>query len=79
MRAAWRSRAAQAWVASDGALHHRFLSTALEDAFARSCRLAFRSLQLLEDPAVVRSVRQSLDLDSPRARADALEVLSNLG
>ena len=79
VRAAWRSRAAQAWVASDGALHHRFLSTALEDAFARSCRLAFRSLQLLEDPAVVRSVRQSLDLDSPRARADALEVLSNLG
>ena len=42
-------------------------------------RLAFRVLELLEGPVVVRSVQRTLRLGSARAQADALEVLSNLG
>jgi hypothetical protein len=79
VRAAWRTRAAREWVASDQTLSNRFLRAALDDAYARSCWLAFRSLRSLEDPAVVNSVWKSLDAESARARADALEVLSNLG
>jgi len=79
VKAAWRSRVALEWVSDEDALENRFLRMALEDVDTRSRRLAFRSLELLEDPAVVRSLRNSLDENAPRARADALEVLSNLG
>jgi HEAT repeat protein len=79
VRTAWRTRVALGWVSDEDALESRFLRMALEDAGTRSRRLAFRGLELLEDPAVVRSLRSSLAGNAPRARADALEVLSNLG
>jgi HEAT repeat protein len=56
-----------------------FLRTALQNAHRRALALCFRILELVEDPAVVRSVVRALDRASARARADALEVLSNLG
>jgi HEAT repeat protein len=76
---AWESLASEQLVPADGDLPSLFLQTALENARARSTWLAFRALELLEDPVVVRSVRKALDYTSLRTRADALEVLSNLG
>ena len=76
---AWASLAAQQLVPNDGDLPSRFLHTALANEHARSTWIAFRALELLEDPIVVRSVRKALDYTSLRRRADALEVLSNLG
>jgi hypothetical protein len=57
----------------------RFLGAAHASALGRELRLAFRAIELLEGPAVVRSVQRTLRLGAARARADALEVLSNLG
>jgi CRP-like cAMP-binding protein len=57
----------------------RFLRTAFEDAMLRERRLAFQILELLENPAVMRKVDRELRIGSSRSRADALEVLSNLG
>jgi len=57
----------------------RFLRAAHTSAFGRELRLAFRALEELEGPVVVRSVQRTLRLGRRRARADALEVLSNLG
>jgi len=82
-----RRRAREAWE-HELAVHalpdpqdvpRRFLRTAHASAGARARRLAFRVLELLEGPHVVRSVQRTLRLGRPRARADALEVLSNLG
>jgi hypothetical protein len=42
-------------------------------------RLAFRALELLESPRVVRRVERALRFGGARSRGDALEVLSNLG
>jgi HEAT repeat protein len=79
VREAWESLAAQQLVRGDGDVSERFLHTALGDAQARNTWIAFRVLELLEDPAVVRSVQKALGYTSLRQRADALEVLSNLG
>jgi HEAT repeat protein len=79
VREAWESLAALQLVPAEGDLALRFLHTALENARQRSTSIAFRTLELMEDPLVVRSVRKTLDADSERRRADALEVLSNLG
>lgn len=57
----------------------RALRLAHEDAFARSVRTAFRILELLEGTSLMRSVQHALRLGSRRARADALEVIANLG
>jgi hypothetical protein len=57
----------------------RFLRVALEDLVVRSRVLAFRLLELLEDAAIMRTVEKVLRFASARPRADALEVLSNLG
>jgi HEAT repeat protein len=57
----------------------RLLRIALEDGVARQRRLVFFLLALVERPAVVRKVQRGLADPSPRVRADALEVLSNLG
>jgi len=57
----------------------RFRRAAYRDAMMRHRRLAFLVLELLETPGLVRSVLKALRLGSPRARGDALEVLSNLG
>ncbi|MCA9792101.1 MAG: hypothetical protein KC910_09915, partial [Candidatus Eremiobacteraeota bacterium] len=56
-----------------------FLRCALEDRARRNRRLAFRILELLEGEAVVGRVSMALRVASSSGRADALEVLSNLG
>ena len=76
---AWESLASLQLVPTEGDVPSRFLHAALDNAHSRSIHLAFRTLELLEDPAVVRSVSKALDGASLRTRADALEVLSNLG
>jgi HEAT repeat protein len=57
----------------------RALRLAHEDAFARSGRTAFRILELLEGVSLMQSVQHALRLGSRRARANALEVIANLG
>jgi len=87
LRQCFAERVHEAWSTSLATLHcpvagdleTRFLKAALDDAQARARALAFRTLEHIEDPAVVRSVVQALAREGPRARADALEVLSNLG
>jgi hypothetical protein len=60
-------------------LANRFLLAAYSDGVARNQRLAFRILELLESPDIVRNVEKALRFGSVRARGDALEVLSHLG
>lgn len=62
-----------------GAAVPRFTVIASSDAFARALRLAWRALARLEDARVVRSAERALRLASGRIRADALEVVSQLG
>jgi CRP-like cAMP-binding protein len=57
----------------------RFLRAATTDTLLRQRRIAFRALELLESPRVVRRVERALRFGNARARGDALEVLSNLG
>jgi hypothetical protein len=57
----------------------RALRLAHEDAFARSLRTAFRILELREGVSLMRNVQHALRLGAHRARADALEVIANLG
>ena len=57
----------------------RFTVVANGDALARALRLAWRALASLEDERVVRSAERVLRLASGRVRADALEVVSQLG
>jgi len=64
---------------TDAALGARFLRTAHEDAVGRNRRLAFRILELLENPRIIGRVDKALRFGGGRTRADALEVLSNLG
>lgn len=51
----------------------------LQNARDRSRKLVFDILASLETPRVIRSVEKVLRFSNLRARADALEVLSNLG
>ncbi|MGE0495175.1 MAG: hypothetical protein AB7S38_38575 [Vulcanimicrobiota bacterium] len=60
-------------------IEHEFLICALEDRARRNRRLAFRILELLEGEVVVGRVSMALKVASSSGRADALEVLSNLG
>jgi HEAT repeat protein len=76
---AWKGLVALTVLSSDGSLPSRFMQTALGNSVARSHWVAFRILELIEDPAVVRSVTKGLRVQSMRARADALEVLTHLG
>jgi HEAT repeat protein len=57
----------------------RLLRIAFADAVLRAHRLAFAVLALIEQPAVVRKVERGLSDPRLRTRADALELLSNLG
>ncbi len=57
----------------------RFLRAAHEDAARRNRRFAFRILGLLDSPGIIGRVEKALRFGGGRARADALEVLSNLG
>lgn len=79
VREAWKGLMALNFLPQDGDVPLRFLRAALEDTATRSRLLAFRILAVLEDPSVVRSVEKVLRFESTRSRADALEVLSNLG
>jgi HEAT repeat protein len=56
-----------------------FFRAAYADDIMRSRRLAFCILELIEDRHVARKVDKALQLESLRARGDALEVLSHLG
>lgn len=56
-----------------------FLGLTLHNAALRNQRLAFEILERLEDAKVFRSVAKVLRFANSRGRADALEVLSNLG
>jgi HEAT repeat protein len=76
---AWHALAAIDLFPGDGAPDARFLHAAVSDTFVRQRRIAFRALELLESPRVVRRVERALRFGSARARGDALEVLSNLG
>ncbi len=60
-------------------LCHRFLELALLDSASENRTLCFRLLEALEEAKVVRSVEKVLRFAAARIRADALEVLSNLG
>ncbi len=87
LEAAFRQRVRQAWwslvalerVPTRNRLEQRFLRSALDNARARNQWLALRILELSEEAAVVRSVRRALSSGTPRARSNALEVLSHLG
>jgi Cyclic nucleotide-binding domain/HEAT repeats len=57
----------------------RFLRLAIADGGIRELRFAFRALEVLETPRVVRRVERALRYGTARSRGDALEVLSNLG
>jgi hypothetical protein len=56
-----------------------YLHLCLDNARERSRKLIFDILAGLETPKVIRSVEKVLRFTNLRARADALEVLSNLG
>lgn len=75
---AWKLYAGIQFIPAEPTIAARFLRLACENAFLRNVTLAFQVLAVLEDRAVVRSVRRTLDRGSNRDRADALEVLSNL-
>ena len=62
-----------------GAAVPRFAAVASGDALARALRLCWRALARLEDEQVVRSAERALRQGSGRMRADALEVVSQLG
>jgi HEAT repeat protein len=82
-----RHRARQLWfrvaalqkLPGDDDIAARFLRLAYADALMRSRRLAFEILALVENPRVIANVERALRFGTARARADALEVLSNLG
>lgn len=57
----------------------RFLRIALLDASGRDVKACFQILSVLEESKIVRSVEKVLRFARARIRADALEVLSNLG
>lgn len=60
-------------------ISEEFLVLALRDSAARDLSTCFRLLEVLEEPKIVRSVEKVLRFAHARIRADALEVLSNLG
>jgi len=81
-----RQRAARAWQSlaalrffPDTEPSARFMRLAVADGGIRELRFAFRTLEVLESPRVVRRVERALRYGTTRSRGDALEVLSNLG
>jgi HEAT repeat protein len=79
IRLAWGDLLALRVLPKGGNLSARFLRAAHIDSVRRNERIAFALLRGSEDPGVVKSIERALRLGSPRARARALEVLSNLG
>jgi hypothetical protein len=78
-RELWRGVIAIQHLPASDEIAGSFLRATYEDDIGRSHRLAFRVLELIEDPNVARRVDKALQLGAPRARGDALEVLSHLG
>jgi HEAT repeat protein len=76
---AWHALVGLEFVGDDGSPGARLLRAAIRDTLERQRRAAFRVLELLESPRVVRRVARALRYGTPRAIGDALEVLSNLG
>ena len=82
-----RSQVQQLWVCTlvrqpHGEAHQLqldYLQLCLDNAIGRSRKLVFDILAGIETPKVIRSVEKVLRFTNLRARADALEVLSNLG
>ncbi len=82
-----RSQVQQLWVCTLLKLPHGdapqvqldYLQLCLDNASGRSRKLVFDILAGIETPKVIRSVEKVLRFTNLRARADALEVLSNLG
>ncbi len=58
---------------------HRLLAAAFGDAILREWRLAFYVLGLVESQSMIHKVSRELRVGTARSRADALEVLANLG
>jgi HEAT repeat protein len=79
VREAWSALLAIRVIPAEGRVAERFLRAAFEDLAVRGRTLAFRLLELMEDAAVMRTVEKVLRFASARARADALEVLANVG
>ena len=75
----WHHLIGRQHLPQDDSLGARFLRTAHEDAVRRNRHFAFRILGLLENPAIISRVEKALQFGGGRGRADALEVLSNLG
>ena len=57
----------------------RFVRAAFHDAMDRERRLAFRTLDALENPTIVRKIERELQIGTPRGRDNALEILSHMG
>jgi HEAT repeat protein len=66
-------------LSASGASVPSFAVIASGDALARALRIAWRALARIEDERVVRSTEHTLRHAAGRMRADALEVLSQLG
>jgi ATP/ADP translocase len=78
-RAMWYCVLAYQSLPADADTAPAFLRAAYADALLRHRRLAFRALSLLENERIVHKVERALRASAQRTRADALEVLSNLG
>jgi hypothetical protein len=78
-RQAWAALQALSLLPQAGDFSSRLLRAACEDALIQNRKLAFRILELIEDPVVVRTVEKVLLFEGGRLRAAALEVLSHLG
>ncbi len=82
-----RRRVARLWwhvwsyqlLPAEGSVAQRFLRTVVRDGMLREQRLAFGTLELLENETVIQKVQRELQVGTSLSRADALEVLSNLG
>jgi HEAT repeat protein len=75
----WWNLAAYQLLPREPSIAAEFLSFVCRDAMLRERRLAFTTLELLENPTVIQKVERELWVGTSLSRADALEVLSNLG
>ena len=78
-RSMWYCVIAYQSLPADAGTAPAFLRAAYADALLRHRRLAFRALSLIENKRIVHKVERALRATAQRTRADALEVLSNLG
>jgi len=75
----WWNMGAYQILPGDPSPASRFLRLVVRDAMMRERRLAFTTLELLENPDVIQKVERELWVGTSLSRADALDVLSNLG